>query len=151
MGGPGRARGALAAFGALLLAAGAEVPGADRGIAAGDMDAGRQPERQDGGRAVGCAEQRDSLLRRKAWLAARRQEQIQRGGFPDPSKGIPNMVAVFCEGHPKDADCALEAISITVTPDEVAARPDATPDDYDPHVILMKRDLARCRADAGLE
>lgn len=149
MGGPGRARGALAAFGALLLAAGAGVPGAGRGIAAGD--AGMQPERQDGGRVVECAEQRDRLSRRKAWLAARRQEQIQRGGFPDPSKGIPNMVAAFCEGHPEDADCALKAISITVTPDEVAASPDATPDDYDPHVILMKRDLARCRADGGLE
>jgi hypothetical protein len=151
MSGPGRARGALAAFGALLLAVGAGVPGADQGVAAGDGDAGRQPELRDAGRAVGCSEQRDRLSRRKAWLAARRQEQVQRGGFPDPSKGIPNMVAAFCEGHPKDEDCALGAISIAVTPDEVAARPDATPDDDDPHVILMKRELAQCRADAGLE
>jgi hypothetical protein len=45
-----------------------------------------------------CALLEARLLRRRAWLAARREEQFVKGGSPDPAKGIPNMTAVFCEG-----------------------------------------------------
>lgn len=144
--------GALVGLAALLLSAGAD---AGRSGAAADggppaVDAGRA-ESADAAPPPPCARERARLERRKAWLAARRQEQFEKGGLPDPSRGIPNMVGVYCEAHPSDEECDLGSISISVSPDELLARPDATPEDYEPHVILMKRELDGCRADAGLE
>lgn len=155
MGDSGRLRKVLVGLGALVLAAGAragpERSSLDAGSGSSSEDAARLPERTDAAPVDPCGRERARLERRMAWLLARRQEQFEKGGMPDPSLGIPNMVGVYCEAHPGDEDCDLGPVSITVTVDELEARPDSTPEDYEAHVILMRRDLAACRADAGLE
>lgn len=116
------------------------------GPEAGLVDAGVL---QDGGLPAdagsGCAALEARIARRKAWLAARRQEQFERGGAEDPKRGVPNMVRVWCEAHPADPDCLLGNAVLEATPDELAWSPDAGIDEYDPHVVRMKRELRRCR------
>ena len=131
---------ALALWAALLAAhakgAAPATPASDGGVAdAGSLDAQT---------ADSCEVLAARVERRKAWLEARRKEQFERGGLPDPSLGIPNMVGVHCEAHPADEQCALGSISLSASPDEFLYRPDATTDDYDPHVILLRRELAAC-------
>ncbi len=123
----------------------------------GGRDAGSEPG-ADGG-AVGavadagpldpCAEQVARLERRRAWLLERRLEQFARGGAPNPELGIPNMIGVWCEDHPGHEECVLTPVTLEMTTEELAWRPDSTPEDRDSHVILMTRAVAQCRSAAS--
>jgi hypothetical protein len=134
------ARLSLAALSVALLvaAAGHGEPAADAGLADGAADAGGEIDR--------CAAIEARIEARRAWLAARRQEQFEKGGPPDPARAIPNMIGVWCEAHPDDEQCKLGPVTIEVRTEEVAWSPEKTPEDYDAHVILMRRELAACRA-----
>jgi hypothetical protein len=55
------------------------------------------------------------------------------------------MVAVYCEEHPNDEQCTLGPPPIEFSPDELTWEAMKTPEDRDPHVIRMKRDLDECR------
>ncbi len=92
-----------------------------------------------------CEARADRLARRKAWLAARRQEQFEKGGPPNPQLAIPNMVHVWCEANPDHEECQFGSVAIELTSDELTWREDSTPEDLDPHVVLMKRALEDCR------
>ena len=93
-----------------------------------------------------CAPLVEKLEHRKSWLKERRDEQFKRGGAPDPSKAIPDMVGIWCEEHPADEECARPNISIEVSSDELAWDASLTQDDFEPHVLLMRRELEACRA-----
>lgn len=84
------------------------------------------------------------IERRMGWLAARRQEQFERGPV-NPKKGVPNMVHVFCEAHPDDEDCLLGNAVIDAMSDDSVWSADAGVDEYEPHVLSMKRALRECR------
>ena len=103
----------------------------------------------DGGPTGPCAAQQARVDRRRAWPAARREEQFAKGGPPDPKRGVPNVVQVYCEFHPGDEDCALASVAIEVRLDEAVWNPDAGVDDYDAHVLVMKRALGECLARLG--
>lgn len=111
----------------------------------GGRDAGA-PGGVDAGVQDPCAAQADRLARRKAWLAERRQEQFEKGGPPNPELAIPNMVHLFCETNPDHEECQLGSVAIELTSEELTWREDSTPEDLDPHVVLMKRALQDCRA-----
>ena len=119
-------------------------------LAASNADAGLSAPvaAPDGGcAAVGfCAAEQARLDRRVSWLRARREEQFARGGPPDPARAVPNMIGVFCEGHPSHEECQLGNVTLTATTEELAWSRDKTPEDYDAHVVLMKRALKSCLA-----
>ncbi len=91
-----------------------------------------------------CAAQQARVERRRAWLAARREEQFALGGPADPRKGVRNAVHLFCEAHPGDEDCALYNVTVTVRAEELAWSPDAGIDDFEPHLVVMRRALSEC-------
>ncbi len=93
-----------------------------------------------------CAEIEARLERRRQWLAARRIEQFARGGAPDPDLGIPDVTWQWCEAHPEDVDCNMPRVTVFFTTEEL--RGGQAPEEYDPHVILMKRELRDCRGRA---
>ncbi len=130
-----RALGCLAA--ALLCVAAALLSAAanDGGTSGASADAASDP----------CAAIAARIERRKRWLAARREEQFERGPW-DPKRGVPNMVHVFCEAHPEDEDCLLGNAVIDAETDELTWRPDAGVDDFDPHLVAMRRALRECAA-----
>ncbi|MFN7134202.1 MAG: hypothetical protein ACK4N5_19135 [Myxococcales bacterium] len=128
----------LALATALLTAAGpdAGAPGAGRlDAGATEVDAGDP-----------CAKEEARLARRKAWLAARRQEQFEKGGPPNPALGIPNMTGLWCLEHPDDEECQLGPVPLELGTDELTPGEGHTPEDLDSHVILMKRALRDCRS-----
>ncbi|MGI5862658.1 MAG: hypothetical protein ACOX6T_11455 [Myxococcales bacterium] len=92
-----------------------------------------------------CGQLEQRLARRFEWLRARRQEQFELGGPPDPAKGILSAIALWCQEHREDEDCKLDGVTIELRPEELAWSPEKTPEDYDAHVILMKRELNQCR------
>jgi hypothetical protein len=92
-----------------------------------------------------CAKFEAGIARRKAWLAARRQEQFERGGAYNPRRGVFSAAAIWCEAHPDDEDCHLGGTAFVASPDEYDFSADAGVDDYETHVILMKRALKECR------
>jgi hypothetical protein len=92
-----------------------------------------------------CAKIEEGIFRRKAWLAARRQEQFERGGAFNPRRGVFSAAAIFCEAHPDDPDCQLGGTAFVASSDEYDFSADAGVDDYETHVILMKRALKECR------
>ncbi len=119
-------------------ATGAAEPAA--ALKAGAEASGEQPA------AAGpCEPFEQRLARRVEWLRARRQEQFERGGPPDPAKGIPSAIALWCQEHPGDEDCKRGGVTIELRPEELAWNPEKTPEDYDAHVLLMKRELNQCR------
>ena len=93
-----------------------------------------------------CAPIETAIARRKDWLAARRQEQFQRGGPYNPQKGVFSAAAIFCDAHPDDPDCRLVGTAFVASSDELDFSADAGVDDYEPHVLMMKRALKECRA-----
>lgn len=90
-----------------------------------------------------CGAERNRLERRKAWLAERYREQAAKG-FPDPDKGIPNMLAVFCQANPTHEECTLGDPPSEFSPDELTWEAQQTFEDREPHVIGLKRALDRC-------
>lgn len=111
---------------------------------AGGPDGGTTP---DGGelaeRSEPCAAEKNRLERRKTWLAERYREQATKG-FPDPDKGIPNMMAVFCQANPTHEECTLGDPPSEFSPDELTWEAQRTFEDREPHVIGLKRSLDRC-------
>ena len=93
-----------------------------------------------------CAALQARIERRRAWLAARSEEQLARGGPPNPGKGIPSAVGLYCEAHPDDEDCALSAVAVEVRAQDAVWSPDASFEDYEAHVLAMKRELFECLA-----
>ncbi|MBI5546690.1 MAG: hypothetical protein HY901_22635 [Deltaproteobacteria bacterium] len=139
--------GSCAGLAAVLLgdAAAGEAP--DSGVAAvqGPNAAEAAPGSRAPDAAAGapCAHIEEGIARRKAWLTARREEQFLRGPV-NPKKGVPNVVHLWCDAHPQDPDCTLSSIVVEVTSEEMGWSPDAGLDDYEAHVLAMKRELARC-------
>jgi hypothetical protein len=131
----------------------------DAGVAAGAADGGpadagpagaRAAEQEPGAQGTGgsadpCSALEARLDRRRSWLAQRRQEQFALGGAPDPSRGISNAVGIWCQAHPGDEECALGGIAVSVSSDELTWSPQSTPEDFDPHVILMRRAVRQCK------
>lgn len=93
----------------------------------------------------GCAEIEARLAQRRQWLADRRIEQFARGGAPNPDLGIPDVTWQWCEAHPRDANCNMPRVTVFLTTEEL--RGGQAPEEYDPHVILMKRALRECRGE----
>jgi hypothetical protein len=91
-----------------------------------------------------CAAQEKQIQDRKAWLAKRAGEQATRG-VPDPYTGIPNLTGIHCEQHPEDAQCRLGPAPSSFEPDELSIDALKTPEDRDPYVIGLKRELEKCR------
>lgn len=91
-----------------------------------------------------CAEQERRIQQRKAWLSDRLQEQAVRG-MPNPRTGIPNTTAIYCEQHPNDEQCQIGPAPSSFEPDELTLENQKTPEDRDPFVIALKRELEACR------
>ena len=91
-----------------------------------------------------CAEQEKRIQQRKAWLSDRLQEQATRG-MPDPRTGVPNLTAIYCEQHPNDDQCTTGPAPSSFEPDELTLENQKTPEDRDPYVIALKRELEACR------
>ncbi|MGC4113576.1 MAG: hypothetical protein QM765_02700 [Myxococcales bacterium] len=109
-----------------------------------DAPPGLDAAAPDTGPTGRCAAQLARVERRRAWLGERRVEQFNLGGPPNPKKGIKNAVNLFCEAHPGDEDCALYNVPVTLHAEELAFNPDAGFDDYEPHLVVMKRALLEC-------
>lgn len=90
-----------------------------------------------------CAGIEHRIAQRRQWLADRRIEQFARGGAPNPDLGIPDVTWQWCEAHPEDVECNMPKVTVFFTTEEL--RGGQAPEDYDPHVILMKRERAACR------
>ena len=91
-----------------------------------------------------CAEQEKRIQERKAWLSDRLQEQAARG-MPNPKTGVPNTTAIYCEQHPNDEQCQIGSAPSSFEPDELSLENQRTPEDRDPYVIVLKRELEACR------
>jgi hypothetical protein len=91
-----------------------------------------------------CGAEEARIERRKAWLRARFEEQNTRG-TPSPKSGIPNMIALYCEEHPKHEECTLGPPPIEFSIEELTWENQKTLEDRDTQVIKMKRQLADCR------
>ncbi|HEY3445037.1 MAG TPA: hypothetical protein VGK67_01690 [Myxococcales bacterium] len=109
--------------------------------AAPGLDAAGPP---DTGPTGPCAAPQARFDRRRAFLAARREEQFALGGAANPKMGIRNAVHIYCEAHPGDEDCALYNVTVTLRADEVLWHPDAGVDDFEPHLVVMRRALSEC-------
>ena len=90
-----------------------------------------------------CAEIEARLNRRRQWLEARRIEQFARGGAPDANLGIPDVTWQWCEANPGDIDCNMPKVTVFFSTEEL--RGGQAPEEYDPHVVLMRRELKTCR------
>jgi hypothetical protein len=92
-----------------------------------------------------CAAEEKRIEERKKWLAERSLDQAARG-VPNPFTGVPNLTAIHCEQHPEDEQCRLGAPPTSFEPDELSIDAMKTPEDRDPYVIGLKRELQRCRS-----
>jgi hypothetical protein len=54
-------------------------------------------------------------------------------------------VQVYCQAHPADEECQLGAAVIEARVEDFLWDPDAGPEDYEAHVVALKRELADCR------
>lgn len=95
-----------------------------------------------------CAAQEKQIQERKGWLAKRYSDQATRG-VPNPYIGVPNLTGVYCEQHPEDEQCRLGPPPTSFEPDELSVEKLKTPEDRDPYVIGLKRELERCRRKFG--
>ncbi len=91
-----------------------------------------------------CAAQEKQIHERKAWLGNRARDQATRG-VPDPYTGVPNLTGIYCEQHPEDGQCRLGPPPASFEPDELSIDAMKTPEDRDPYVIGLKRELDKCR------
>lgn len=90
-----------------------------------------------------CAEIEARLNRRRQWLQKRRIEQFARGGAPDANLGIPDVTWQWCVANPDDIDCNMPKVTVFFSTEEL--RGGQAPEEYDPHVVLMRRELNTCR------
>ena len=100
---------------------------------------------RDASAAEVCEGLQARIERRKAWLADRRQEQFERGPV-DRKRGVPDVVRLFCEAHPSDEECLLGNAVIEASVEELVWVPDAGVDEYEPHLVALRRELAECRS-----
>lgn len=89
-----------------------------------------------------CGAVRKELAQRRDWLVQRRLEQFALGGAANAETGIPDATWTWCEAHPDDVECHRPSVTVFFTTEELKGGQE--PEEYDVHVVLLKRSLAKC-------
>ncbi len=113
--------------------------------------AGSTKPPRDGGveKAVDpCGDYESRLQERRSWLSDRRAEQAKRRGRFLRTQ--PSSISVYCQAHPEDPQCKLGDPPTSFHPDEVSIEAQKVPEDRDPHVIRLRRELADCHREHPL-